>query len=240
MFRLLGVIGLSVAVIVLGAHDGFGQANAPPDAQPKPKSEGGARKGQKAQKGRSPDDVRKEQAERRRARLWRGPIPDGGAERARLLAELYRQLAKTKNENIAKRIERVIQRVWRTSGSQTVDLLMQRAAVASKKKDQRLAVSLLDRAIDLAPDHPELFLRRAFVYYKEGDIERALGDLRRTLALDPNHFKALDALGDIFRELGRKKAALAVYRKLIKVHPFADGVERAIRKLAQEIEGQET
>lgn len=182
----------------------------------------------------------KEQKQKRARRntLWRGKIPDGGAERGRLLDELYRQLAASESEKMSEQLDKVIQRVWISSGSPTVDALVRRALRAQQRKNNELAISLLDRVVDLAPDYAEGFARRAYVLYAEEDVERAIGDLRRAIALDPNHYKALDGLGDIFREIGRNKAALTVYRKLIKVHPHSAGVKTAIQKLELELEGQ--
>jgi tetratricopeptide (TPR) repeat protein len=178
------------------------------------------------------------QAKPRRNPLWRGRIPDGGAERAKLLDELYRQLAASTDEKLSASLDKVIQQVWLTSGSDTIDLLMRRALTAQKASNNKLAIELLDRIVDLRPDYAEGFARRAYIHYAEEDIERAVGDLRRAIALDPNHFKALDGLGDLFKELGRKKAALAVYRRVIKIHPHAAGVKTAIQQLELELEGQ--
>jgi len=58
------------------------------------------------------------------------------------------------------------------------------------------------------------------------------------LALDPNHFKALDGLGQILREIGQKKAALEVYRKLISVHPYWAGAKEAMIELERDVKGQ--
>ena len=74
--------------------------------------------------------------------------------------------------------------------------------------------------------------------FLECDEHRALGDLRRALALDPNHFRALSALGHILREYGEKKGSLAAYRKLLEVHPFADGAQKAVEDLEREVGGQ--
>lgn len=214
---------LALLVSAGGAQEAFAQTSSPSPP--------------KAQKPNAKDDPA---PKRRRPPLWRGPIPDGGGERARLLDELYRQLAASTDEKLSEQLDQVIQRVWISSGSETVDVLMRRALAAHKAKNAELAIELLDRVVGLAPDYAEAFARRAFIYYSKDDVERAVGDLRRAIALDPNHFKALDGLGDIFRELGRKKAALAVYRKVIKIHPHAQGVKTAIQQLEIEVEGQGT
>ncbi len=117
-------------------------------------------------------------------------------------------------------------------------MLFDRAEKASKEKDNAFALQMLTAVTKIAPDFPEAFNRRAFVYYQDNDVERALGDLRRAIALDPNHYKALDGLGQILREIGRKKDALAVYRKLYEVHPHWPGAKSAVDELAREADGE--
>ena len=76
------------------------------------------------------------------------------------------------------------------------------------------------------------------MHFVRNEIELALGDLRRALALDPNHFKALDGLGQIFREIGQKKAALKAFKQLLEVHPYWSGAQQLVDELAREVEGQ--
>lgn len=166
------------------------------------------------------------------------PLPKTPAEREKALNDLYALLATSETEDSAKAIAEGIERIWLNSGSATVDLLMQRAmkAVAEKKLD--LAVTLLDRVVDMAPDYPEAWNRRAYAHFMREDTERALGDLRRALALDPHHFKALDGLSQILRELGRKKVALAALRQLLEVHPYWPNAKQAVDELERDVEGQ--
>lgn len=167
-----------------------------------------------------------------------GGVPDGGAERARLLDELYARLATAPDEATASRITTAIEHVWRRSISDTVSVLMERSQRAISDRRYVTAMDVLDRAVQLAPDSPEVFRFRAAVHYARDDIYAAIGDLRRALALDPNHYKALEMLGSIFKELGRKKAAHAVYRKLYEVHPQMQGLKSTFEELDREVMGQ--
>ncbi|HXF53854.1 MAG TPA: tetratricopeptide repeat protein [Hyphomicrobiaceae bacterium] len=171
----------------------------------------------------------------------RGPralIPDGGAERALLLDELYAHLATAASEEAAQLTSQAIEHVWLKSGSETVNLLMERALKAVNEKKSDLALKLLDAVVELAPDYAEGWNRRAYVLYSRNEYARALGDLRRVLALDPNHFKALDGLAQILRELDYKKEALQVYRRLLEVHPYMASAKSAVEELSREVEGQ--
>lgn len=165
-------------------------------------------------------------------------VPEGAGERAKLLDELYAHLATAEDEGVAKRIATAIEHVWMSTGSDTVSLLMERARRAVRDKNHELAMRLLDRAVALAPDYAELFNQRAAVHFLRNNTQLALGDLRRVLALDPNHYKALEALGQIFKEMDRKKAALEVYRKLYEVHPHMSGVKSTLEELTREVDGQ--
>lgn len=158
--------------------------------------------------------------------------------RAELRDSLYALLATAADEKSAKRISAEIEKLWLTSGSATVTLLIQRANRALKAKKTELALNLLDAAVDLAPDYAEAWNRRAFIHYQAGDIRRAVGDLRRALALDPNHFKALEGLGNIMRASGDEQAAFKAYERLIDVNPFADGAMKIYEDLRERVRGR--
>lgn len=168
------------------------------------------------------------------------PLPKTPAEREKALNDLYALLATSDSEDSAKAVAEGIERIWLHSGSATVDLLMERAMRAVAENKLELAIRLLDRVVEMAPDYPEAWNRRAFAHYKHEDVERALGDLRRTLALDPNHFKALDGLSQILREVGQKKGALKVMRQLLDVHPYWPNAQQNVDELSREVEGQGT
>ncbi|MGE0629396.1 MAG: tetratricopeptide repeat protein [Hyphomicrobiaceae bacterium] len=164
-------------------------------------------------------------------------IPEGGSRRAALLRELYAHLATTSDETVAQRTANAIQQVWKSGASDTVTLLVARAAKAIDD-DKKLAFELLGRAIDVQPDYTEVFYNRAMLNYADGNLIAAAGDLRRVLALDENHFKALESLGQIFKETSRKKAALEVFRQLYLVYPLHSGAKGAVEELSREVEGQ--
>ena len=165
-------------------------------------------------------------------------LPKTPAEREKTLSDLYALLATADDEDTAKAVADAIERVWLHSGSATVDLLMQRSIKAMSEKKPDLAMKLLDRVVELAPDFTEAWSRRAYVFFVRNDVERALGDLRRVLALDPNHFKALDGLGNILREIGQKKPALKAFKQLLDVHPYWSGAKQAVEELEREVDGQ--
>lgn len=203
----------------------------PPVARPKPKDkapDGGAN---------APPAAADTKTAPKKPQLGR-VIPDAPADRAKLLDDLYAHLATAPDEQASKPFVEAIEKIWLTSGSDTIAVLMERAMLAAQHQHGDLALQLLSSVVDLAPDYAEGWNRRAYVFYTEGDYERALGDLRRVLALDPNHYKALDGLGQIMRQLDRKPQALQAYEKLAAVHPFWPNVQTIVEELRREVEGR--
>jgi len=170
--------------------------------------------------------------------LMKGGIPKHAAKRTVLRDDLYALLATAASAKEAKKIAAQIQRVWLTTGSDTVSVLMSRASRALKAKDRKLALTLLDNVVELAPDHAEVWNRRAFVHYSDKNYRAAVGDLRRALALDKNHFKALDGLATMFQQMGDDAKALKVYERLLQVHPHFPELEKAYEKLKRKVEGR--
>jgi tetratricopeptide (TPR) repeat protein len=185
-----------------------------------------------------PDDSAEADPAKKAFRRLLSRVPETQEEKDKLLQNLYALLATADDETAAKSIAQAIERVWTISGSDTVNLLLDRAIKAHSAKNDTLSYKLFEHLTALAPDHTEVWSRRAFVYYQNNDMERTVADLRRVIALDPNHFKALDALVTVWREVGYKRGALAVVRQLLVVYPFAPGAKQAADELEREVEGQ--
>ncbi|WP_106751476.1 tetratricopeptide repeat protein [Pannonibacter carbonis] len=153
---------------------------------------------------------------------------------------LYRQLAAANSEGEARRIARRIQIVWLQSGSDTVDLLMERAAIALKAENYPLALDLLDNVVTMKPSYAEGWNRRATVYYMRQDFGRSLADIERVLALEPRHWGALSGLAIIQRQLDQEQRALATFRKVLEVYPLLDSARKAVEQLETQLAGKPT
>ncbi len=165
-------------------------------------------------------------------------IPTNAHQRARVRDSLYALLATAADEKAAKRISQALERVYLTSGSPTIDLLLKRGIKAVKSKKYKLGTEHLTAVTELAPDYAEGWNRRAYALYKQRDLHRAAGDLRRVLALDPNHFRALDGLGTILQETGDEAGAFEVYKRLIEVNPNWPKAAKAFKDLKRKVEGR--
>lgn len=160
------------------------------------------------------------------------------AEKSQLLANLYEQLEAAENKESAGLIAETIEKLWQTSGSATIDLLMQRAQTAIESEDLQTALKILNAIVTLEPDYFEGWNKRAMVHFLRKEYGQSLGDLRHVLALEPRHFRAINGLGLILQQLGQKESALKVFRRVLKVYPHFDSAQQAERELSREVEGQ--
>lgn len=159
--------------------------------------------------------------------------------RAEILAQLYDALAESSDAQAAEHIESAISDIWHQTGSPTIDLLLVRAEMFEEISEYELALAILDAAIELEPNAAEVWHQRAMVHYLRNEHGEALSDLRHVLALDPRHYQAICGLGRVLESLGQKKAALAVFRKALKVNPYLVPAQAAVDDLSREIEGQD-
>lgn len=126
-------------------------------------------------------------------------------DRPKVLAQLYEQLGKVADAEAAAPIMEAIQRIWRLSGSDTVDLLMARAERFTKEDDLDLAQKIIDAAVDMAPDQAEAWDLRAKINFLKKDYDAAIADLKRALDRDPKHYDAMNDLGVVYEAMGSKK-----------------------------------
>ena len=234
MFVSAPVRSALCAVFLAACSMSLARAETPsPDGSPRVDIEPGAPKKQPPKTA-----PKKSQTKKRAAPKNYTPVPRTSKQRAKTLSNLYARLTTATTEQDAADVASKIENIWAMSGSDTVSLLLDRAAKAFAEKRPGLAIKFLDVVVELAPDFSEGWNRRAVAHYMRDDFARALGDLRRTLALDPNHYKALEGLAQILNEVGQKKGALQAYRQLQRVHPFWPQTKENIRLLEREVEGQ--
>ena len=160
-------------------------------------------------------------------------------DRGKVLAQLYEQLGKVADAEAAAPIMEAIQRIWRLSGSDTVDLLMARAERFTKEDDLDLAQKIIDAAVDMAPDQAEAWDLRAKINFLKKDYDAAIADLKRALDRDPKHYDAMSDLGVVYEAMGAKKEALEAYRKALAINPYLSEPKRAVEELRREIDGQD-
>ncbi|MDF2116554.1 tetratricopeptide repeat protein [Roseiarcaceae bacterium H3SJ34-1] len=159
--------------------------------------------------------------------------------RDKILAELFDRLGKAEDEDEAKGIAGAIERVWLRSGSDTADLLMNRALNATRQREFKLAEELLDKIVIVEPEWAEAWNQRATARFRADDINGAVADLGQALALEPRHFGALTGLGYILYRAGFDRRALDVMRRALAINPKQDDVRKLVEELTQKFDGRD-
>jgi tetratricopeptide (TPR) repeat protein len=154
------------------------------------------------------------------------------------LDQLFERLASSATEAEAQSLAEQIARIWTRSGSDTLDLLMERVEQANKGGDHVTALDILDSVLALKPDFTEAYSRRAAVHFQMKDMDAAMRDLRQTLQMEPRHFQALAGIGLIYQTGQEPKLALKAFREALKLNPHMKGIKQAAERLAVEHDGQ--
>ncbi|QFR33326.1 tetratricopeptide repeat protein [Ancylobacter sp. TS-1] len=160
--------------------------------------------------------------------------PDRGKRLDALFAALKVAPDKESAKGIAERIDIALT----PSGSETTDLLMSRAALASEAKDFDLAIQLLDGVLAISPDHLDAWNKRATIFYLKQDFSDALVDLRQVVAREPRHYGAWAGIAIICKEIGDEKRALEAVRNARAIYPHLDEVEDMEKTLTISVEGR--
>ena len=164
------------------------------------------------------------------------PVQPAG--RQKILDELFDRLGKAQDDSEAKGIAGAIDRVWMRSGSDTADLLMNRAMQAIGTKDWGLSQELLDKVVILDPHWAEAWNKRATARFFADDYDGAMADLAKAVTLEPRHFGALTGMGFILQKTNLDKRALQVFRKALEYNPKQDEIRKIVDKLTLEVEGR--
>lgn len=100
--------------------------------------------------------------------------------------------------------------------------LVNEAMAALQRRDSALALNLLGRAREQAPDDLEILMNIALAQRVSGDLRSAVGTLDRVLMADPYHFLALLSKAALIEQLSGPKQAAPIYRNVLKIAPPAD------------------
>jgi len=156
-----------------------------------------------------------------------------------LLEALYQRLEQAETPELAKSVAQNIERLWRSSDSASIDLLLVRAMSLIRNEEYNLALAILDTVVIAAPDFAEGWSQRAMVHFQKREFRAALQDLRRVLALEPRHYRAMQGVAVILNEFGEKERALKAYRRVLDVYPLKKEARDAVNELRREVEGQD-
>jgi Tfp pilus assembly protein PilF len=173
---------------------------------------------------------------KREDRQAEAPAPKTPAE---IRAELYARLAVSADADETEGLVGLLLAAYSQSGSDTGDLLLERAHKAITSQDSAAAEQLLDAAIAFMPDEAEAWDARATLRYLDDDYDGSMADIAETLKREPRHLGALIGMASILEARDKKKEALEVYRRVLTIAPHWKTAEEAAAKLKAEVAGQE-
>lgn len=154
------------------------------------------------------------------------------------LPELFDKLAAAGEGAESEQLAQAIWSIWLDSGSDTVDLLMQRSVRAMQARRMDEALGLLTTIVELKPDYAEGWNKRATVLYLIGRFEASLKDCDKVLELEPRHFGALAGMGMIYNQLDDDEKAYDAYKRALAVHPHMPGPKQEVKRLTPIVEGE--
>lgn len=154
------------------------------------------------------------------------------------LNELFHQLQQVEEPDDAKPIEAKISTIFAQSGSPSVDLLMSRAQAAADADKRDVARKLIESVIRIAPKFAEGWYRLAALQSDAKDDRGAMLSLQKAIILNPRHFQALAELGSMLEDYGDKAGALKLYRRALALDPKMEDIDREVRSLTRDVEGE--
>lgn len=159
-------------------------------------------------------------------------------QRAAALDDLFAELKRERKEIAAERIASRIRDEWNSSGSASVDAMMQWSNEAIKAQKFGVALDFLDRVTVLQPGYAEAWNMRATVHYLMKNYRKSMADIDRTLRLEPRHFGALSGMGAILKETGRTQSALGAYQRVLAIYPMMRSAQKEVDELSEELAGE--
>ncbi|WP_417243065.1 tetratricopeptide repeat protein [Celeribacter sp.] len=162
-------------------------------------------------------------------------IPAHAVDAARI-DDLFARLAQA-NGGEASRIEDEIALEFARSGSDAMDLLLERGRDALAAGDFKAAIGHFTALIDHAPDFAEGYNGRATAYYMAGLYGPSMQDIGTVLTFEPRHFGALSGLALILEQTGAEPKALEVLYTIRTLHPHMGGLSERIARLELKLEG---
>jgi tetratricopeptide (TPR) repeat protein len=164
------------------------------------------------------------------------PPPKTAAEER---ADLYARLAASKDADETGGIITLLLHSYSESGSDTADLLLNRARQAIGVENYADALKILDTTIALLPDWAEGWNARATARYLDDDYNGSMADIAQTLKREPNHLGALMGMGMILEARGKREDALKVYDRVLEIAPHWRNAQGAADKLKAALAGSE-
>jgi tetratricopeptide (TPR) repeat protein len=154
-------------------------------------------------------------------------------------AELYERLRAAKDADETAGLVGLLLHTYSQSGSDTGDLLLERARTAMRKNEYSAALKVLDETVALLPDWAEGWNARATARYLDDDYEGSMADIAETLKREPRHLGALMGMATILEARGKDEEALQVYQRALDIAPHWRNAEESVERLKASLAGKE-
>ncbi len=158
---------------------------------------------------------------------------------AELRADLYQRLAASGDADETDGLVGLLFTAYGQSGSDTGDLLLERARKAMGEKEFDAAGKILDSTIALLPDWAEGWNARATLRYLDDDYDGSMADVAETLKREPRHLGALMGMSHILEARDKKEEALTVCERVLAIAPHWRSAEKTADRLKSAIADEE-
>ncbi|RPJ47797.1 MAG: tetratricopeptide repeat protein [Candidatus Latescibacterota bacterium] len=96
------------------------------------------------------------------------------------------------------------------------------------------AEEVLDRLLEISPDHPRAHRFLGVARAQQGNFEGAIESFRSAIERDPGDGDAWARLGIAYRELGRRGEAMEALRRAIEINPGSEAAAEILAELEHE------
>ena len=151
------------------------------------------------------------------------------------LTDLFVRLKAERDPAIAAVTEQSIWEIWLQSDDGEISALMERGIEYMVAQRLAEAVVFFTEVIRRAPGFAEAWNKRATAHYLNQDLAASVADIQRTLDLEPRHFGAISGLALILVQRKDPEAAIRVFKKVLDIHPHAQGAKMNIDLLRQHL-----
>ncbi len=158
---------------------------------------------------------------------------------ADMRAELYARLTASTDSDETEALVGLLLASYAQTGSDSGDLLLQRAHKAITAQNYGAAGRILDAAVAFMPDRAAAWNARATLRYLNDDYDGSMADIAETLKREPRHLGALMGMARILEARDKRKDALEVCQRALSIAPHWKTVQEEVDKLKAQIAGQE-
>ena len=144
----------------------------------------------------------------------------------------------TADERAAAPLIDEIHALWAHSGSDTIQLLMDRGFAAEVAGNEDIAARMYDHVNRLAPDYAEGWLASGRVAMAFEDWAFALETVNTALTLEPRRYDAYFTIGRVLEQAEEWDAALEAYQETLAIYPTFEPAVEARDRLAAALAGR--